>query len=675
MPSGTQKAKFYPVPSKVGQTLPSNRRRTNSPHHSSTAPIHQAPPPRVEAQAVDGKTAFDLVVNQFMTNAHDLSAGRDTSYQVIGAIQARQASALEHGFMNVALTPTISVEDYLQNLSVGIQLFAQKYAECGIFELVNKDDFQLSEAHLTYSYYLGEALQGESEFHPNCFRVVGSYLVESGHESDALDLLSQDQNLKALMLALDVMLREIKESYKGDQTAREQRKEARAIEEIQRKLNQAKFIEELIKIGKEIAAVATVLKPGNVAESINKLIELKIANLIKPRPASQNELAAKMVSELIASHKKDHPAEPFHEVFRDMPEALPHLIKAHQKHHSYARKAVNWFLGIFSEKAKIDDVATQMLEPIIHDLVKTPEGENELLAIHAYSPKAYPINDLEGTEKPLRLYQLSRKLITPIVERIIATAKSITFSVPANNNKAAELRAYIAEVARGLDLSSQPAKTAGATALNYAVRLQELSFLIGAGRFARAKELHKELESALAVKLPTLKLISLFLLGRIFIEKRDTFYEREMFRKYNDLDRNRSGEGLVQTPAIISSYSVLKIANNDISTARQIMEIIGNHSGVMETLIAITNEEYLENGELEDARIEAALKYAYCFLAPVFEDEEKETLEQALAHDKDRTLLAAISGVIESKLTDEKWKHLEERIREITIFCEASEVH
>jgi len=78
---------------------------------------------------------------------------------------------------------------------------------------------------------------------------------------------------------------------------------------------------------------------------------------------------------------------------------------------------------------------------------------------------------------------------------------------------------------------------------------------------------------------------------------------------------------------------------------------------------------------LNAAQIEAALVYAYCFLAPVFDlDEEGGTLEQALAHDKDRTLLAAISGVIESKLTDEKLKLLEERIREITFFCEAREV-
>ncbi|MFH1684405.1 MAG: hypothetical protein ABIA67_05945, partial [Candidatus Margulisiibacteriota bacterium] len=183
--------------------LPQPARLTTKQPSAQAVPVHQTPPPKVEARS----SRLQLDIKHFTDETARLSAGKDKRYEIIGAIHSRHRKALEQSFNTVSLRHSTPRGTYSHNLSIGLERFAREHAKCDIFKLLSNDEFILSEAHLTYSYYRGEALQGKSKFYPLSFEIVGKILADTGYNPDTLDLPSLDQNLMLLMPALDMILR------------------------------------------------------------------------------------------------------------------------------------------------------------------------------------------------------------------------------------------------------------------------------------------------------------------------------------------------------------------------------------------------------------------------------------------------------------------------------------
>jgi hypothetical protein len=116
-----------------------------------------------------------------------------------------------------------------------------------------------------------------------------------------------------------------------------------------------------------------------LAESLHALNQPKDGLLQKSPSVSQQIFLSSLVRELIDNFQAENETKikTLTNVLKEIPQALPEILRAHARYHSPFRSLLVKVLGFFGFKVR--DLASQVLNPLIKYLTQSREGENQVL--------------------------------------------------------------------------------------------------------------------------------------------------------------------------------------------------------------------------------------------------------------------------------------------------------
>lgn len=424
--------------------------------------------------------------------------------------------------------------------------------------------FSFTLENFMLAYHLGYLAQMENEFTPLQFEGLKKYAMSYASE--------RPEVLRDLILRQKKLEKAIENQNPSEL--------ARIIHQVIYKAN-GEIELEIIK------AISHEFIPALIAE---------LENLYESQSFSISE-----------APRRDDKAQIITDILKKLPEALPYLLQRYSESYSPVEAAICRLLRLPR------DFASQVLEPLITELIKSPEGEDYALA-HIFnilsSTKIYS----QELQEQLRVLHPMRTFLVQIIENILSRAEEIQTISYANQGQINELKGIITEIARENNLlpagiKKIKPKTAKAILL-MAVKIQLFT------EFAR----NKNLKEASAQFKGLVRLYQTKGSGSLEIPG------LELLRIHLRSLRSPAPSSYSENSYI--SYLILESVNGNMPSASRILQTLQENLEIWAALRALALNLSLNT---------FIIRYAYCFLAQNSGKEERtlENLKALLDEDKD----------------------------------------
>jgi hypothetical protein len=376
-------------------------------------------------------------------------------------------------------------------------------------------------------------------------------------------------------------------------------------------------------------------------KNVNRIIDLAVTAARKIAKSSKDNLLAQLLTELKDGYGGSFIQGPnlqadrskaavIQEILMRIPEAAPYLLQEHTENYSWFRKAVNFLLRTIRINRTIHDYASDMLEPIIVELLQSRAGEDEILK-HIYSllnknptipkDKYFQLDKFKIAAGPL-----GQQIAVSLVTQSLTHPTPPTLSHKSNAEEMRETLTAIAEENRSLIAAHPQSKTARFM-LYLTARIQLIFDMLRDNQSTAATMIHAELNV----------LSGSSHIGDLRMPQADDFAAM-----INPADR------AALTPYSLSNQLVKDIvtemARGNIFAAKRIIDKLQAPDQLWQTIPSPIDEATkIENGQENSLpKIAHYLRYAYCFLNSKTTDFSKadiRDLKTALEADSDNKQL------------------------------------